>query len=64
MTNEEYRITVLTDNTPFKMDAKVKLRPHFLYYGNTQLTDKKCIKNGKSFYYRCRVFHSRRGFGD
>lgn len=45
MTNEEYRITVLTDNTPFKMDAKVKLKPHFLYYGNTQLTDKKCIKN-------------------
>lgn len=41
----EYVVKYIADITPFTMDAKVKLRKHFLYYGNTQLTDKKCIKN-------------------
>lgn len=41
----DYVITkYVTDNTPFTMNARVDLKPHFLYYGNTQLTDKKCIK--------------------
>ena len=42
----DYVITkYVTDDTPFTMNARVDLKPRFLYYGNTQLTDKKCIKN-------------------
>lgn len=45
MPNQEIITKVLMDETPFTFDGQKKLKEGFLYYGDTKLTDKKCIKN-------------------
>lgn len=45
MPNQEIITKILMDETPFTFDKQIKLKEGFLYYGNTKLTDRKCIQH-------------------